>query len=107
MTASPSAGTGPGLDADAVAVAVRGLGEQPLFPRFVRSALEPGNQILLDVLSGETIDEVTAKNLIRRAKALWDAMDAGREGRKKRLRRVGLRNRRGVAEGVLLRMWGC
>ncbi|MYI07444.1 MAG: hypothetical protein F4059_09065 [Gemmatimonadetes bacterium] len=48
--------------------------DNPLFPRFVRSALEPGNQILLDVLSEETIDEVTAKDLIRRAKAVGDAM---------------------------------
>ena len=45
----------------------------PLFPRFVRSAIEPGERILLDVLSGETIGEVTAGKLIRMAKALGDA----------------------------------
>ena len=57
----------------------------PLFPRFVRSALEPGNQILLDVLSEETIDEATARDVIRRAKAVGDAIDAEREAREARL----------------------
>ena len=42
----------------------------PLFPRFVRSRLEPGDQAVIDLLSEETIDEATAKNLIRRAKEL-------------------------------------
>ena len=61
----------------------------PLFPRFMRSALEPGNQVLLDILGEGTIDEATAKNLIRRAKALGDAIDAEREEREGRLREAG------------------
>ena len=61
----------------------------PLFPRFMRSALEPGNQILLDILSEETTDEATARNLMRRAKALGDALDAEREEREGRLREAG------------------
>ena len=61
----------------------------PLFPRFMRSALEPGNQVLLDILSGETIDEATVRNLMRRAKVLGDAIDAEREEREGRLREAG------------------
>ena len=41
----------------------------PLFPRFVKPALGPGNRILLDLLSEETIDEATAGNLTRIASA--------------------------------------
>lgn len=83
----------------------------PLFPRFVRSALEPGNQILLDVLSEETIDEATAKNLIRRAKAVGDAIDAEREAREARLREAGLeepdeeQRRANLATNVALLEW--
>ena len=51
----------------------------PLFPRFVRSGVEPGDRSLLELLGEETIDEVTAKNVIRRAKALGGEMDAERE----------------------------
>lgn len=61
----------------------------PLFPRFVTAPLEPGNQVLLDLLSEEKIDEATAKNLILRAKALGDASDAEREQRETRLREAG------------------
>ena len=50
----------------------------PLFPRFVRSGVEPGDRSLLELLGEETIDEVTAKNVIRRAKALGGEMDAER-----------------------------
>ena len=46
----------------------------PLFPRFVRSALEPGDRSLLELLGEEAIDEVTAKDVIRRVKALGDAI---------------------------------
>lgn len=83
----------------------------PLFPRFVRSALEPGNQILLDVLSEETIDEATAKNLIRRAKAVGDAIDAQREAREARLREAGFeepdeeQRRANLATNVALLEW--
>jgi len=83
----------------------------PLFPRFVRSALEPGNQILLDVLSEETIDEATAKNLIRRAKAVGDAIDAEREAREARLRKAGFeepdeeQRRANLATNVALLEW--
>ena len=62
---------------------------KPLFPRFVRSALEPGDRSLLELLGEETIDGVTAKDVIRRAKALGDAMDAQREKREARLRGAG------------------
>ena len=47
----------------------------PLFPRFVRSALEPGGRALLDVLVEETIDEAAVRSAVGRAKALGDAFD--------------------------------
>ena len=83
----------------------------PLFPRFTRSALEPGNRILLDVLSEETIDEATAKNLMRRAKALGDAIDAEREEREARLRDASFeepdeeQRRANLATNVALLEW--
>ena len=61
----------------------------PLFPRFVRSALEAGERSLLELLGEETVDEVAAKDVIRRAKALGDAMDAEREEREGRVRGAG------------------
>ena len=54
---------------------------KPLFPRFVRAGLESGERGLLELLGEERIDEVTAKDVIRRAKALGDAMDGEREER--------------------------
>ena len=63
--------------------------DDPLFPRFVRSGLESGERSLLELLGEEAIDEVTAKNVIRRAKALGDAVDARREKREARLREAG------------------
>ena len=83
----------------------------PLFPRFMRSALEPGNRILLDILSDETIDEATAKNLIRSAKALGDAIDAEREEREGRLREAGFeepdeeQRKANLATNVGLKEW--
>ena len=61
----------------------------PLFPRFVRSALEPGDRSLLELLGEERIDGVAAKDVIRRAKALGDAMDSRREEREAELRAAG------------------
>ena len=61
----------------------------PLFPRFVRAAVEPGIQVLLDLLCEETIAEATAKEAIHRAKALGDAMDSQRKEREARLRAAG------------------
>ncbi len=61
----------------------------PLFPRFVRSALEPGGRALLDVLAEETIDEAAVRSAVGRAKALGDAIDAEREEREARLREAG------------------
>ena len=61
----------------------------PLFPRFVRSGLEAGDRSLLELLGEEMIDEVAVKDVIRRAKALGDAMDAQREEREARLRAAG------------------
>ena len=48
----------------------------PLFPRFVRSAVEPGGQRLLDVLAEETIDEAAVRSAVGRAKGLGDAIRA-------------------------------
>ena len=61
----------------------------PLFPRFVRSALEPGGRALLDVLAEETIDEAAVRRALGRAKALGDANDAERQEREARLRDAG------------------
>ena len=57
--------------------------DDPLFPRFVRSGLESGERSLLELLGEERIDEVAAKSVIRRAKALGGGMDAhsGSSGR--------------------------
>ena len=63
----------------------------PLFPRFVRSALEPGGRPLLDVLAEETIDEAAVRSAVGRAKALGDAIDAEREEREARLQSGGLK----------------
>ena len=63
--------------------------DDPLVPRFVRSGLESGDRSLLELLGEEEIDEVTAKSVIRRAKALGDAMDAQREEREARVREAG------------------
>lgn len=60
-----------------------------LFPQFVRSPVEPGGQVLLSLLCEETIAEVTIKNVIRKVKALGDAVDAGRQEREARLRTAG------------------
>ena len=85
--------------------------DDPLFPRFVRSTLEPGDRSLLELLGEEAIDEVTAKNVIRRAKALGDAVDARREKREARLRAAGFEEpeaeqRRGnLATNVGLMEW--
>lgn len=83
----------------------------PLFPRFVRSRLEPGNQVLLKLLSEDTIDEATAKNLVRRAKALGDEIDAQREEREARLRDAGFeepdaeQRKANLARNVALLAW--
>ena len=79
----------------------------PLFPRFVKSALDPGDRILLDLLSEETVDEATAGNLMRRAKALGDAIDAEREEGRGGCGRLGSRRWMGSSGGrILLRTWG-
>ena len=83
----------------------------PLVPRFVRSGLESGDRSVLELLGEERIDEVTAKDVIRRAKALGDAMDARREEREGRLREVGFEEpdaeqRKGnLARNVALMEW--
>ena len=58
-------------------------GNKPLLARLVRSALEPEERSLLELLGEETIDEVTAKNAIRRVKR-W-VTRWGRSGRSGRL----------------------
>ena len=83
----------------------------PLFPRFVRSALEPVDRSLLELLGEEKIGEVTVKDVIRRAKALGDAMDAQREEREGRLREAGFeepdaeQRRANLATNVALMEW--
>ena len=83
----------------------------PLVPRFVRFALAPGDRSVLELLGEEAIDEVTAKDVIRRAKALGDAMDAEREEREGRLREAGFeevdaaQRRANVATNVGLMEW--
>ena len=83
----------------------------PLLARFVRSALEPAERSLLELLGEETIDEVTAKNAIRRVKALGDAMGAQREEREARLRGAGFeevdggQRRENLAKNVALIGW--
>ena len=83
----------------------------PLFPRFVRSALEPADRSLLELLGEEAIDEVTAKNAIRRVKALGDAVGAQREEREARLRAVGFeevdggQGKANLARNVALMEW--
>ena len=69
--------------------ACRVSANKPLFPRFVRSAVEPGDRSLLELLAAEMIDEVAAKSVIRRAKELGDAVDGEREEREARLREAG------------------
>ena len=61
----------------------------PLFPRFVRSAVEPGDQALLDLLCEETIAEANVREAIHRTKALGDAVDTQRKEREARLRAAG------------------
>ena len=91
--------------------ACRVSANNPLFPRFVRSVIESGERGLLELLGEERIDEVTAKDVIRRAKALGDAMDAQREEREARLREVGFEEpdaeqRKGnLARNVALMEW--
>ena len=62
---------------------------RPLFPRFVRSAVGPGDRSLLDLLGEETIDEIPARDALRKAKALGDAIHALREQRASRQREAG------------------
>lgn len=50
----------------------------PLFPRFVRSPVEPGCQPLFDLLCEEPIDEAAVKKAIRKAKVLGDAVHSRR-----------------------------
>lgn len=84
------------------------LGFDPLLPRFVKSVLDPGDRILLDLLSEESIDEASARNLMRRAKALGDAIDAEREEGEGRVREGGSRRWMGSRGGgrILRRMGG-
>ena len=62
---------------------------EPLFPRFVRSAVEPGGQSLLDVLVEETIDEAAVRSAVERAKVLGDDIRRRRKEREARQRAAG------------------
>ena len=80
----------------------------PLFPRFVRSALEPGGRPLLEVLAEEAIDEAAVRSAVGRVKGLGDAMDSEREAR---LREAGFeepdaeRRKANLATNVGLMEW--
>lgn len=82
-----------------------------LFPRFVRSPLEPGGRPLLDVLAEETIDEAAARSAIERAKGLGDAIHAQRDKREARLRAAGFeepddeQRKANLATNVALMEW--
>ncbi len=83
----------------------------PLFPRFVRSAIELGDRSLLELLREKVIDEVTVKGVIGRAKAMGDAIDARREEREARLRKAGFeevddeQQKANLARNVALLRW--
>ncbi len=83
----------------------------PLFPRFVRSPLDPKGQALLDLLGEGTIAESAVKNAIHRAKGLGDTMDTRRRQREARLRAAGFeepdhdQRTRNVATNVALTPW--
>ena len=83
----------------------------PLFPRFVRSPLDPGGQALLDLLGEETIAESAVKDAMHRAKGLGDAMDTRRRQREARLRAAGFEEpdeemrTSNLAASVPLRPW--
>ncbi len=83
----------------------------PLFPRFVRSALEPGGHSLLDVLVEETIDEASVRSVVESAKALGDAIRDRREEREARLRAAGFeepdaeQRKANLATNVALMEW--
>ena len=83
----------------------------PLFPRFVRSPLDPGGQALLDLLGEETIAQSAVKDAIHRAKGLGDAMDTRRRQREARLRAAGFeeanddQRTRNLATDVALMPW--
>ena len=83
----------------------------PLFPRFVRSALEPGDRPLLDVLVEETIDEAAVRSAVGRVKGLGDAIDSEREEREARLRGAGFeepdaeQRKANLATNVALMKW--
>ena len=83
----------------------------PLFPRFVRSALEPGGRPLLDVLIEETIDEAAVRSAVGRAKTLGDAIHSPSEERNARLRAAGFeepdaeQRKANLATNVALMKW--
>ena len=83
----------------------------PLFPRFVRSPLDPGGQALLDLLGEETIAESAVKDAMHRAKGLGDAIDTRRRQREARLREAGFeepdddQRTRNLATNLALMPW--
>ena len=85
----------------------------PLLPRFVRSPAEPANRPPLDLLCEETIEEAVAKDAIRGAKALGDAMHSRRQEREARLRAAGFeepdagQRKANLATNVALMEWPC
>ena len=86
-------------------------GGNPLFPQFVRFALEPGGRPLLEVLGDEVIDEAAVRSAVGRAKGLGDAIDAEREEREARLREAGFeepsaeQRKANLARNVALMEW--
>ena len=86
-------------------------GGNPLFPQFVRFALEPGGRPLLEVLGDEVIDEAAVRSAVGRVKGLGDAIDAEREEREARLREAGFeepsaeQRKANLARNVALMEW--
>lgn len=83
----------------------------PLFPRFVRSAQEPGGRSLIDVLVEDAIDEAVVRRAVEKVKALGDAIHSRSEEREARLRAAGFeesddeQRKANLATNVALMEW--
>ena len=77
-----------------------------LFPRFVRSPLEPGGRPLLDVLAEETIDEAAARNAIERRRGWATRFNPGATSAKHGCGQRASRNRTmNNGKPISLRTW--
>jgi len=62
---------------------------RPLFPRFVRSSIEPGDPVLLEILVQQPLDESRLRSAIIKAKSWGDAITGRQKEREARLRELG------------------